>query len=310
MSGYVLHLREEENITLSAPVVRRLISGGNGDAALLYLALLRARGAAEPAALARELSWQPDRLRAAEEALRAMELVGASSEVPPPAPAPVPAAPRAVEPGAYTREDVARKLERDERFASLLREVERRLGPLSTPNLKKLLGLYDDLGLPADVLYTLVGYCIDETARRLGPGRLPTMRDIEKEGYAWARHELFTLEKAGEYIKRAQAQRARFPEYMAALHLPDRPCAPGEEKYLSAWLEMGFPAETVAEAYDRTVLHCHDFRWAYCNGILKRWHEKGLHSLPQVQSENERAKPRAPEKPSGNAWMKEYLGKA
>ena len=31
MAGYVLHLKEEESITLSAAALRRLIGGGNGD---------------------------------------------------------------------------------------------------------------------------------------------------------------------------------------------------------------------------------------------------------------------------------------
>ena len=46
MAGYVLHLSTEENITLSSATVKRLIAGGSGDAALLYLAILHARGAA------------------------------------------------------------------------------------------------------------------------------------------------------------------------------------------------------------------------------------------------------------------------
>ena len=40
MAGYVLHLKEEESVTLSAATLKRLIGGGNGDAALLYLCLL------------------------------------------------------------------------------------------------------------------------------------------------------------------------------------------------------------------------------------------------------------------------------
>ena len=302
MAGYVLHLNTEENITLSAATVRRLIALGNGDAALLYLAILRAHGAAEPEKLAHELRWDMPRVRAAEQSLYAAQLVGAPEEparTVPPIPAP--------QPPEYTREDVARRLEQDGQFAGLLREVERKLGPLSTPSVKKLLGLYEDLGLPADVVYTLVGYCIAEKERQLGAGRLPTMREIEKEGYAWARRELFTVEKAGEYIKRAQGIRGRYPEYMAALQMSGRAASPGEEKYLSAWAEMGFPAETVAEAYDRTVLHCHEFRWPYCNGILKRWHEKGLHALDAVRTESTKEKPRKAAGESGNAWMKEYL---
>ena len=303
MAGYVLHLREEESVTLSAGVLRRLIGGGNGDAALLYLAIVRAHGAESPEKLAGELKWELSRVRKAEQALYEMGLVGApekkSAEEMPPAPPQT--APE------YTQADVALKLEHDGKFAGLLREVERRLGPLSTPSVKKLLGLYEDLGLPADVLYTLVGYCIGEKERQLGAGRLPTMREIEKEGYAWARRELFTVERASEYMKRCQQLRGKYPEYMTALQMGGRAMSPGEEKYLAAWAEMGFPAETVAEAYDRTVLHCHEFRWAYCNGILKRWHEKGLHTPGEVRAENAQPKPKKNAAEGGNAWMKEYL---
>ena len=301
MAGYVLHLNTEENITLSPATVKRLIALGNGDAALLYLAILHARGAADAEKLARELKWDENRLRAAEQALYEMKLVGAPEKK---EEAPLP--PQLNEPPEYTREDIARKLEGDGRFACLLREVEHKLGPLSTPSVKKLLGLYENLGLPADVVYTLVNYCIAKKEQQFGEGRLPNMREIEKEGYVWARKELFSIEKASEYMKREQALRGKYPEYMAALRMQGRASAPSD---LSAWAEMGFPADTVSEAYDRTILHCHEFRWPYCNGILKRWHEKGLHTLAEVRAENakETQKPRKAAADGGNAWMKEYL---
>ena len=303
MAGYVLHLKEEESITLSAAALRRLIGGGNGDAALLYLAILHSHGAAEAEKLAAMLKWDEARVRAAEQALYEMQLVGAPEKKAAQPPAEPPQ-----ETPDYTREDIMRKLEGDGRFACLLREVEHKLGPLSIPSVKKLLGLYENLGLPADVVYTLVNYCITKKAQQFGEGRLPNMREIEKEGFVWARKELFSIEKASEYMKREQALRGRYPEYMAALQMQGRASAPSEEKYLSAWAEMGFPADTVSEAYDRTVLHCHEFRWPYCNGILKRWHEKGLHTLAEVRAENakEQSKPKK-NTTGGNAWMKEYL---
>ena len=244
MAGYVLHLSTEENITLSSATVKRLIAGGSGDAALLYLAILHARGAADSGKLARELKWDETRLRAAEQALYEMKLVGAPEKK---EEAPLPPPQQLSEPPEYTREDIARKLEGDGRFACLLREVEHKLGPLSTPSVKKLLGLYENLGLPADVVYTLVNYCIAKKEQQFGEGRLPNMREIEKEGYVWARKELFSIEKASEYMKREQALRGRYPEYMAALQMQGRASAPSEEKYLSAWAEMGFPAERSEE---------------------------------------------------------------
>ena len=90
---------------------------------------------------------------------------------------------------------------------------------------------------------------------------------------------------------------------MRALQLGDRLPAPSEEKYLTAWQEMGFGPEAVALAYDKTVLKCHELKWAYCNGILKRWHEAGLHTVEEIQSRDRPAARQEP-KPAAmdDAW--------
>ena len=134
------------------------------------------------------------------------------------------------------------------------------------------------------------------------------MRRIEQEGYVWARKGLPSLTSTNDYLNALHAREQKYPAYMAVLQLGERKPSPSEEKYLAAWVDMGFPAETVALAYDKTVLRCHEFKWAYCNGILKRWHEKGLHTLAEVKAENarEQSKPKK-NTTGGNAWMKEYL---
>lgn len=221
-------------------------------------------------------------------------------EIPPPPETAIP---------EYSREDVMNKLEQDTTFSSLLREVERKLGKLSDPSVRKLLGLYDYLGLPADVIYLLVNYCAEKKTDRFGNTRPPTMREVEKEGYAWARRELFSASAADEWLKKERKRRARFPAYMDALQLDRRAPSPGEEKYLVRWLEMQFPAETVAIAYDKTMLKCHELKWAYLNGILQSWHEKGLHSPQEVSGESASA-PRpqsAGDAYDRNAWMDEFI---
>ncbi len=307
VSEYTLHLKREENITLGAGAVRRLIEGRNGDAALLYLCLAR-RGASQPEQLRAELAWSEAEFAAAERALRDMGLIGPSEEVDAPqAPQtqkPVQREPESTMP-EYSRDDVAQKLESDAAFAAVLREVERKLGRLSDPSVRKLLGLYDFLGLPADVLLLLVNYCIERRAEQFGEGRLPTMSEIEKEAYRWARLELFSFAAADAYLQRERRKRDGYPAYLSAIGIKNRVAVPSEEKYLSAWSEMGFPPETVAVAYDRTVLKCGEFKWPYCNGILKRWHEKGLHTPDEVRAEN---KPRkADTGKNRNAWMKDYV---
>ena len=149
-----------------------------------------------------------------------------------------------------------------------------------------------DLGLPADVLFLLVNHCIARHAAQYGAGRLPTMRRIEQEGYVWARKGLLSSTSANDYLNALHAREQKYPAYMAVLQLGERKPSPSEEKYLAAWVDMGFPAETVALAYDKTVLRCHEFKWAYCNGILKKWHQAGLHSPAQVETGDRPAKPR------------------
>ena len=284
MEKLVVKLTEEENIVLSARLVRRLTETKSGDACLLYLWLRRSGDAMDEAALRSMLAWEAERFETAKKTLADAGLVRLHEreekrEV---SPSPV----RAEQMPEYSDEDVARRMEGDADFAALLRETERRIGVLSASGVKMLLGLRDYLGLPSDVIYLLVGDCVARKEEMFGEGRRPTMREIEKEGYAWARRELFSARAVDEYLKRRSARREQYPAYQAVLQIPARPLSASEEKYVAKWIEMGFPPETLAIAYDKTMLKCHEFRWPYCDGIMKKWHEKGLHTPPEVLSEN------------------------
>ena len=164
-------------------------------------------------------------------------------------------------------------------------QVEVKLGKkLTTPDVGILLGLTDYLGLPEGVVYLLVCHCVERVQRRFGEGRRPGMKQIEKEGYAWARMGIDTQAAADAYLRTYAQRQGVLPQYMKALQLGDRPPAPSEEKYILAWQEMGFGPEAVALAYDKTVLKCHELKWAYCNGILKKWNEAGLHTVEEIQA--------------------------
>lgn len=304
MPSVLVHAPDDP-VTLTAQAAKRLLDRGDGDAALLYLALLRRHGDVPPRSLAGELRWDRARIESAEAVLRELGLI--ASQPPPAEPAD--------EPPSYRQEEVAGKLEESGDFRRLTAEVERKLGKrLTTADLSTLLGLYDYLGLPADVIYLLVCHCAERTAARFGEGRRPTLRQIEREGYAWARQGIDSQAAAAEYLNRCARQQGALPGFMRALQLGDRLPSAGEEKYLLQWLEWGFTPEAAALAYDKTVLKCHEFKWSYCNGILRRWHEAGLHSAEEIEAGDRRPKSApaagrgasgAPEK--GNAWMRKYI---
>ena len=193
MEGYAIHLSQEENIVLSAAAVRRLLSAGSGDAALLYLALLANHGSMAPERLLEQLHWDTRRLSQAEAALMGQGLLGSHR----PAMSQEPAEERP----DYTREDVAAQLEGDEKFRLLTGNVERTLGKkLSTADLNILLGLYDYLGLPCEVIFLLVNHCTDRLTARYGAGRRPPRRQTENEVYAWARRGLQDWDSANDYL--------------------------------------------------------------------------------------------------------------
>ncbi len=318
MPNVLLHPADAP-LTLTAQAAQRLLERGDGDAALLYLALLRHNGSTPPRSLAGELRWERGRIEAAEIVLRELGLIAPQSPQPEPAD----------ELPVYQGAEVAEALEGNEEFRRLSAEVERRLGKrLTTPDISALLGLYDYLGLPADVIYLLVCHCAERLARRFGEGRRPTLRQIEREGYAWARRGIDSQAAAAEYLREYARRQGVLPQYMRVLRLGDRPPADSEEKYLLQWQEWGFSPEAVALAYDKTVLKCHELKWSYCNGILRRWHEAGLRTVeeiehkdtrPEAGSQPEGSQPGAGPRPAsdsrpaptggkgGNAWMRKYI---
>ena len=293
MASILVHTADE-SVTLTAEAVRRLLERGNGDAALLYLALLKKHGTVQPRSLAGELRWDRLRIEAAETALREIRLLAPAGEDLPPEPAD--------ERPAYQRNDITARLEKSGEFRNLTSEVEKRLGKkLTTPDIGVLLGLNDYLGLPADVIYLLVCHCAERVQRKYGEGRRPGMKQVEKEGYSWARMGIDTQAAAAEYLRKYAERQQAVPRYMAVLQLGDRAPSTSEEKYLNAWQEMGFGTDAVALAYDKTMLKCHELKWPYLNGILKRWHQSGLHTVAEIQ---EKDGPARRELPGGgdDAW--------
>ena len=298
MSGYILH-GEAKEIVLSADAVERLVCSGNADAALLYLELQRLSAGVTAQQLMQRLRWSQLRLNAAEKELQCLGLLPQTvpgKPLDPPDERPV-----------YTTVDLSEMLQTDYEFKLLVPQTEEKLGKkLKTADLQILAGLYDDLGLPADVIYLLVSHCVVRAERRYGPGRRPTMRQVEKEGYYWARLGLFDQESAAAYLKSCVQRDEQMGAYMQVLGLGGRPPVESEERYIRSWMDKGFDAEAVALAYDKTVLYKKELNWRYLNGILRRWDEQGWHSVEEIRR-GDGKKPPADSRSGGPADLEKYI---
>jgi len=263
----------------------QIIAAHDGDVALLWLCLRRDPGCGLEDA-ARALCRTRAEMEAAFEKLCRMGLAEPPEKAPEPAKAaPAPKLQPADELPEYTARDLAVRSREDPRFAALVTEAQRALGRiLSTADLKKLFGLYDYLALPPEVIMMLLNYCVTGSPT----GNPPSMRQIEKEGYVWANREIMTLEQAEEYIASSQRRREKLTKMAELLGIRGRALSTTENKFLSSWLEMGFDDELIEMAYDRTLTNTGGLKWGYMNGILKSWHEKGLHTPADVRDKDTR----------------------
>ena len=262
-----------EVVAMTGQAADRLLKLDHGDAALLYLHLLR-HGTLSG------LKWTQDRIQAALEQLKSQDLAPA-----PELTAPEPPVQELPPPDYATAEIPAAWSDTASLFPPLADEVERRLGKkLSASDLKKLYTLYDHLALPPEVILMLVGWCIEEMERKYGAGRRPFLSQISKEGFVWARRGIDTMERAEEYITKLTRLRGREADVLRLLDISPRPLVEREKSYIAAWDDMGFADDAIRMAYEKTVLKKQSMDWGYMNGILRRWHQKGLHTAAAIQA--------------------------
>ena len=266
-------------ITLPQQDARKLLGAANADAALLYLYIAAGN---DPGKAGEDLRLPDSRLNCAGAILRQL---GLWPEV-------LPTKILAGERPNYSDNDVLDAMEQDMDFRSLYGEVQRLLGRnLNTEELKILLGFVRYLGLPGDVISLLVCYC-KERARKRGSLRNPSLRTIEKEAYQWAEQGIDTLEAASAYIQTQNQRESQMTSLMSLLQIRGRNLTAAEERYAGAWLTMGFDADAIREAYERTCLNTGGLNWAYMNKILIRWQQAGFHTLEQVRAGDQKNLPK------------------
>ena len=270
-------LTPNEVLSLTAQAARRIIDTGNGDCALLYLALLESGGDGEKAR--RALKWDNRRLADTYALLAKQQLVAEE------APAQPVESPAENTPPEYSRADLLTALEKESSFAGLYREVEQCLGkPMSDTDLRSLYTIYDFLALPAEVILLLSYWCVSETERKYDQGRRPRMTTVKKEAFRWKRMGVDTVESAEEFLRKQQMLAGRERDILPLLDIRGRPPVDREREYIAAWVDMGFTDDAIRLAYERTLFQKQQMNWPYMNSILKRWHQAGFHTAAQVEA--------------------------
>ena len=288
MSDIKISLPGPEVVTITGQTIDKLVRAGDGDAALLYLYILKTHGQKSLSeseiaiALDKSKGWVASAMAVLSRLglINLDDITGTGMEntaSPPPY----------TEPRQYTEDEVKQEILSGSDFSIVIDETQRRLGKILSPDeMLRLYGIYDNLRLPPEVILLLITHCIRES-RTTGDGRAPSVRYIEKAAYTWEREGIYTLEKAEEYLKAIEARKSIRGEIKRVLWIRDREFSATEKRYVDAWIEMCIEPEAIAIAYDKTVIKTGSLAWPYIDKIIKNWHNKGLHTAQQVQeSEN------------------------
>ena len=243
----------------------KLIAVGDGDAALLYLYILRHGGTVDGKAAARALHLSAERYERAAFTLNQLTAPAVPQKEDKPDAAP-----------QYTADELRRARLDDQRFAAVCQSAEGVLGrTLTEGQLRCLLTAYDHLGLSAEAIIELLSYLKGEK----GTVRLA---DIRREAYQWADMGIVTAQDAQQYLSRRVNEKPLSEAVYKALGADPAQPAPKEQRVCRFALAHGFPPEAVALAAARTDKHQGHKSLDYTLGILRRWDAAGVHTVSEI----------------------------
>lgn len=258
-------LPEVELRVARCDMLDKLIAIGDGDAALLYLYILRHGGTADDKTAARALHLSAERYERAAFTLNQLT---------------TPAEPRkedrAADSPQYTADELRRARLDDHKFAAVCESAESVLGrTLTEGQLRCLLTAYDHLGLSAGAIIEMLAYLKGEKG-------VVRLADIKRETYQWADMGIVSAQDAQQYLARKVSEKPLSDAVYKALGTDPAQPAPKEQRVCRFALAHGFPPETVELAVRRTDKHQGHKSLDYTLGILRRWDAAGVHTVSEI----------------------------
>ena len=258
-------LPEGELRVARCDMLDKLIAVGDGDAALLYLYILRHGGIAEGKTAARALHLSAERYERAAFTLNNLT-----------APVEAPREDKLADTPQYTADELRRARLDDHKFAAVCESAESTLGrTLTEGQLRCLLTAYDHLGLTAEAIIELLAYLKNEKG-------VVRLADIKRETYQWADMGIVTAQDAQQYLARKVNEKPLSEAVYKALGADPAQPAPKEQRVCRFALAHGFPPEAVELAVRRTDKQQGHKSLDYTLGILRKWDASGVHTVSEI----------------------------
>ncbi len=173
--------------------------------------------------------------------------------------------------------EIATRIEESPEIGYLFNEAQIKLGKtIGYDGQCTLLLLHDHYGLPAEVLFMLIEYCVSVGKTNYGY--------IAAVGKDWGKREIDTLEKAAEQIAALNSVNKTWRVFAANAGISNPRPTTKQVPYIRKWsFEMNFSDEMIILAYEEMANHTGKLSFSYIDKVLTTWYNEGYKTPDDVE---------------------------
>ncbi len=203
--------------------------------------------------------------------------------------------------------EIADRLEESPEIAILFKEAQHKLGKtIGYDGQCTLLLLHDHYGLPTDVLFMLIDYCVS-----IGKTNYSYIQSVGKD---WGTREIDTLDKAAEQIEALRNVNKIWREFANHAGIVNPRPTTSQASFLRRWTnELGFGTDMIILAYEEMANHTGKLNFNYIDKVLSNWHAKKYKKPKDLESaatEPKTAKPKTPNSATASYDLEEFKNRS
>ncbi len=176
-------------------------------------------------------------------------------------------------------DDVAKRIKESDEITVLLQEAQTVLGrTIGYDGQSVLVMIHDNYDLPPEVILMAIEYSL--SLKKTG------WASIARIARRWSEMEIDTLEGAMQYIEEHNIVDETWDRLRKMTEITNRNPTEKQRKYMVAWVkEYGYDADIIYCAYEESIDNTGKMSMPYMDKIIRSWHEKGVKTLSDIQSE-------------------------
>ncbi len=174
-----------------------------------------------------------------------------------------------IEPSRPSMSEIAKRLDESPEIEKFLQQIQDLVGTIGYNENSIIILLHDFYGLPCEVLYMLIDYCVS-----VGKKNFNYIYTVGKD---WGMREIDNVTKAAEQISALRNANTVWKELAAYAGISNEKPTTKQNEYIRKWSgELKFSTDMIIAAYEEMANHTGKLSFAYMDKVLQNWYSKGF----------------------------------